>query len=134
MLNPSTADERRDDPTIRRCTGFARSLGYGGIHVVNLFAFRARHPRQLFKAADPVGPANDKFIARAARSAGRVVAAWGCHGAHRERDRIVTSLLVRMAASVVCLGRTLGGQPRHPLYISGASVLVPFATEKPAND
>jgi hypothetical protein len=67
LLNPSTADDRRDDPTIRRCLGFARSLGYGGIHVVNLFAFRATCPRQLRAADDPVGPDNDGFILRAAQ-------------------------------------------------------------------
>jgi hypothetical protein len=126
LLNPSTADDRQDDPTIRRCMSFARSLGYGGIHVVNLFAFRATRPRQLRAADDPVGPANDRFIVRAARRADRVIAAWGCHGAYQGRDREVMALLAQTGAPVACLGMTRDGWPRHPLYLPGDAVPVPF--------
>src|SRR4028119_2392792 len=62
LLNPSTADARRDDPTIRRCANFARTWGFGGLEVVNLFAFRATHPTDLKCAADPVGPQNDVHL------------------------------------------------------------------------
>src|SRR5262249_29332663 len=125
MLNPSTADDCRDDPTIRRCMGFARSLGYGGIHVLNLFAFRATWPEQLQEVNDPVGPENDGFILQAAREADRVMAAWGCHGAYQGRDREVMALLARIGVPVMCLGRTKSGRPWHPLYVRGDTVPVP---------
>ena len=75
MLNPSTADAMHDDPTIRRCVGFARAWGFGGVDVVNLFALRATDTRALRKAADPIGPANDRHLRRAVRSAGLIVLA-----------------------------------------------------------
>jgi len=116
MLNPSTADAARDDPTIRRCMGFARRWGFGVLHVVNLFAFRTSHVRQLRPAADPIGPGNDRSIVRALRCADAVLAAWGRHGRWRGRDEAV---LARLAgrAGVYCLGLTTSGDPRHPLYV-----------------
>jgi hypothetical protein len=115
MLNPSTADARRDDPTIRRCIGFARDWGYGGIEVVNIFALRATDPRALRSAHDPVGPRNDAFMLRAARRS-PVVIAWGVHGALR--DRGATALrLFGPRTRVLALGRTRSGAPRHPLYL-----------------
>lgn len=81
LLNPSTADGRRDDPTIRRCIGFAREWGFGGLEVVNLFACRSTHPGGLRSAQDPVGPENDRFLAAAWDRADRVIVAWGNHGA-----------------------------------------------------
>ena len=80
LLNPSTADARQDDPTIRRCVGFAKGWGYDGIQVVNLFAYRATDPRELKAVVDPVGPRNDEFIERAARGHEMVVVAWGANG------------------------------------------------------
>lgn len=119
MLNPSTADARRDDPTIRRCSGFARAWGFGGVEVVNLFAWRATDPRELRRAADPVGPENDRVIAAAAARNHAVIAAWGNHGALGERDRQVAALLARFRPR--CLGApTARGAPRHPLYVRAA--------------
>jgi len=114
MLNPSTADAQRDDPTIRRCIGFARAWGFGGVEVVNLFAWRATDPRELRRAADPIGPANDRAITLAAARSHAILAAWGVHGALLDRDRQVTALLA--GSRVRCLAHTGNGAPRHPLY------------------
>lgn len=124
MLNPSTADEEKDDPTVRRCIMRAQALGYDGIEVCNLFAFRATDPRQMMASQiDPVGPKNDVYIRAAARTAKLIIVAWGAHGSYLSRDRAVLALLPR---PVYCLGRTAGGLPKHPLYISNAQKLVEF--------
>ncbi|TMC73897.1 MAG: DUF1643 domain-containing protein [Chloroflexi bacterium] len=117
MLNPSTADARHDDPTIRRCLGFARRWGYGGIEVVNLFAYRATDPRALRTVRDPVGRANRGHIQSALRRATLVIVAWGA--------RADGSLLAELAEAR-CLGLTRAGQPRHPLYLRGDVRPVPF--------
>lgn len=112
-LNPSTADETLDDPTIRRCVGFAKDWGYSGLCMTNLFAFRATDPAKMLAAPDPVGPDNDKVLQELAQNAGVVVAAWGTHGAHLKRDAHVRSLLPRLH----CLWLTKAGFPGHPLYL-----------------
>lgn len=124
MLNPSTADAERDDPTIRRCAGFARAWGFGGMTVVNLFALRATDPARLHRARDPVGRDNDRHIAAAAAGGDLVVVAWGVHGGLRERDRAVLDLLA--ASRPRCLGLTRGGHPRHPLYLPARTRCRPF--------
>ena len=126
MLNPSTADATRDDPTVRRCVGFARAWGCGGLRVANLFAFRSASPGALHDAADPVGPDNDRHLREAAAGAKVVVAAWGVMGALRDREGIVGDLLREAGVSVRCLGTTKGGHPRHPLYVPAAQPLVPL--------
>ena len=115
MLNPSTADGHRDDPTIRRCVGFARREGFTGIHVVNLFALRATNPKELKAAHDPVGSGNDCVILDAVRSSEFTVAAWGRHGPLSGRDKAVLELLE--GYPIWCLGTTKKGQPRHPLPV-----------------
>ena len=124
-LNPSTADETEDDPTIRRCIGFARAWGCGGIRMVNVFAFRATKPKELAKAEDPIGPDNDYWlgvIADVARTKeAPVVAAWGAH--RIGTDRIKTIRFIFKRNIVVCLGRTKDGSPRHPLYVAGGTRL-----------
>ena len=92
-LNPSTADETQDDPTIRRCIAFAKAWGYGGLSMTNLFAFRATDPKKMKAVADPIGPENDAHLLRLARDAGVIVAAWGANGTHRGRDADVRELL-----------------------------------------
>ena len=114
-LNPSTADETLDDPTIRRCSGFAKSWGYGALCMTNLFAFRATNPRTMMGHTKPVGEENDKWIVRCAREAGIVVAAWGTRGQFMARDKEVGGLLDELH----CLGKTKDGSPRHPLYVRG---------------
>lgn len=119
MLNPSTADATEDDPTIRRCIGFAKREGMPAIEVVNLFAYRATDPADLAKAADPVGPENTRHILEAAIAAGRVVAAWGKSVPSRLRARPAQILaLLSNRASVYAIGKA--GEPpaaRHPLYL-----------------
>lgn len=117
MLNPNRADGRVDDPTIRRCIGFARDWGFGALGVANLFGLRAREPAMLRRAGDPVGPDNDRHVARVARRAQLVIAAWGNDGALLDRDRAVLAMLAARAIPVHCLGTTGRGCPRHPLYL-----------------
>lgn len=131
MLNPSTADAEVDDPTIRRCIGFARREGYDALHVLNLYAYRATKPADCFGASDPVGPENDGYLGReftAAVGAGfPVVVAWG---ANARSDRVAAVLrLAPHALTLRCLGMTKGGHPRHPLYVHGDQPLVPFTQE-----
>lgn len=137
MLNPSTADHREDDPTIRRCIGFARQWGYGSLGVVNLFAYRTPSPVALARAVDPVGPDNDRHLRAVCGRARDVVVAWGVHGRLHGRDRAVVALLARRGrrdrgdrgqrAPLLCLGTTRGGHPRHPLYLARDTRLRPFA-------
>ena len=92
-LNPSTADEVNDDPTLVRCTNYARSWEYGGVYMANLFAYRATKPTVLLNAKDPVGAENDKWLCKLANDAGLVVAAWGNLGTHLDRAQEVVCLL-----------------------------------------
>ncbi len=114
-LNPSTADAELDDPTIRRCIGFAKAWGFGGLYMGNLFAFRSTDPKGLLTASDPVGPDNDAVLLQLAQAAGLVVAAWGNHGAWMDRAGQVKSLFGPL--SILKLNRS--GQPAHPLYLKG---------------
>jgi hypothetical protein len=127
MLNPSTADATKNDPTITRCVDFARRWGFGGLTVTNLFALRSTDPKKLRKAADPVGPLNDEFLLRWALSADRVVCAWGAHLWALRRGKEVLARL--RAAGVVphLIGfPTKGGHPPHPLYLPGYARLQPM--------
>jgi len=118
MLNPSTADAHTDDPTIRRCVGFARRWGAGGIRVTNLFAYRATDPSVLKTAPDPAGEHCNDHIIIASSLALRVVVAWGRHGAYRQRGEEVLDLLSREAGyDCFCLGVNADGSPKHPLYV-----------------
>jgi hypothetical protein len=129
MLNPSTADATVDDPTLRRCIGFARREGCGAVRTVNLFAWRATAPRDLIAARDAgeniVGPRATALIRRAmAECDGPVIAAWGAHGAAAERGDAVLRLSRR---PLHCLGVTGKGHPRHPLYVRADAPLLPFS-------
>lgn len=129
MLNPSTADARVDDPTIRRCVGFARAWGYGGIVVHNLFALRATDPRELAAHPDPIGPDNDRQlrgVGEGAMHCDLTVCAWGAHRMAARRGPDVLALLWAAGETPHHLGLTASGAPRHPLYLPGASVPVPF--------
>lgn len=114
-LNPSTADETMDDPTIRRCIGFAQSWGFGGINMLNLFAYRATDPKILKKVDDPIGDRNDRYLSMYCDAAGLNIACWGTRGAFMDRGKKVIELLGR--GSLSCFGFTNGGQPKHPLYL-----------------
>ncbi len=117
MLNPSTATEYQNDPTVERCERRARTLGYGAFRVANIFAYRATDPKVMRAIADPVGPANDEAIANGAVWADRIICAWGSHGAHLTRGAAVETLLRGIAKPLWHLGLTQAGQPKHPLYI-----------------
>lgn len=122
MLNPSTADATQDDPTIRRCVSFARREGCGSLTVVNLFAFRATSPADMKSASDPIGPKNDEHLINVITGAtGPVIAAWGAHGSFLGRDHIVRGLT---NISMLCLGFTKDGSPRHPLYVNREAPLL----------
>jgi len=125
MLNPSTADADRDDPTIRRCVGFARSWGMGGLRVVNLYPFRATKPADLWKADVPEGYGNLNCIERMIDTAGISVAAWGAHGPEK-KTREVRNLFYDLGVPLYALGLTNNGAPRHPLYIAAAAIPIVF--------
>ena len=122
MLNPSTATEVQNDPTVERCERRARALGYGAFRVCNIFAYRATDPRVMRAQPEPVGAANDAAIAEGADWADCVLCAWGSHGAHLERGPAVERLLRGCGRPLVHLGLTKGGHPRHPLYVAYATV------------
>lgn len=133
MLNPSTADHRKDDPTIRRVIGFAKRDGYGGIIVLNAYAFRATKPRDMFAAADPDGPLNRAAKQQAAGIArdtaeGRDPVALMAHGAHGgEGGRRTFDILHQAGCDIRALGVTKDGSPRHPLYVHGEAPMWPWA-------
>ncbi|WOB42127.1 DUF1643 domain-containing protein [Thermoleptolyngbya oregonensis NK1-22] len=125
MLNPSTADAERNDPTIRRCIGLAKAWGYGGLEVVNLFAYRATRPQDLKRVDDPIGEAGDRPLIAAAEQAAQIILAWGNGGALYQRDRAVLALL--SGYPLHCLGLTQQQQPRHPLYVPSGTVPIRYS-------
>ncbi|KKM82312.1 hypothetical protein LCGC14_1320870 [marine sediment metagenome] len=118
LLNPSTADAIVDDATVRRCIAFALAWGYGGLYIVNLFAFRSTDPRELLRVRDPIGAQNDHALSSYAEFSSLHVAAWGTHGALKERGRAVRDTLSALGYQLYHLGLTQGGHPRHPLYLA----------------
>jgi len=118
MLNPSTATEVQNDPTVERCERRARALGFGAFRVTNIFAFRATDPRVMRAAGDPVGPANDAAIADSAPWADQIICAWGTHGEHQNRGPTVEALLRATGQPLWHLGLSKAGHPKHPLYIA----------------
>jgi hypothetical protein len=133
MLNPSTADATNDDPTTRRCIGFARHWGCGKFIVLNLFAVRATAPSDMKSAKDPVGPENKQWFDQTLRgsSNGPAICAWGVHGAHMDQDLTVLEWLAS-SCKLKALGITRDGHPRHPLYVPYAADLVPFTGRESA--
>lgn len=125
MLNPSTADAVKDDPTIRRCIGFATRGDFGGIVVVNLYAWRTPDPDELHRVVDPVGPQNVEAVRTAIRNCDLVVAAWGA-SLLPKRPTPIFEVLDTCAKPVTCLGYTKSGAPRHPLYVHGDTKLEPW--------
>jgi len=129
LLNPSTADETREDATVRRCIGFAQNLGCGALEVVNLYAYVATDPAELRRAGYPVGRYNDRHIEAAATECERVVLAWGVHAAKLDRPGEVLGLLRRMGVEPHCLRLTASGHPEHPLRLPLGRGLVRFGGE-----
>lgn len=127
-LNPSTAGETTNDPTVRRCIGFAQAWGFDGMVMLNAFAFRATDPKVMKLASDPVGMANDDAIRLAARSLFQIVCCWGNHGKHQVRGQAVLQLLKGLCYPVH-LGLTQHGEPKHPLYLRSATKRQPLELE-----
>jgi len=111
-LNPSTADENTDDPTLTRCINYAKTWGFGGVCMANLFAFRATEPAVMKAEKDPVGAKNNEWLKKLARDAGLVIAAWGNDGPYLMRSQQVRELL----PNIHCLKMNTSGEPAHPLY------------------
>lgn len=120
MLNPSTATEVQNDPTVERCERRARALGYGAFRVTNIFAWRDTDPKAMRRAEEPVGDANDAAILEAANWADATICAWGTHGAHLNRGPAVEALLRDAGGPIFHLGLSKAGHPKHPLYIGYA--------------
>lgn len=130
MLNPSVADADADDPTIRKCIGFAKRAGCGGINVVNLFAFRATDPADLRKAGYPVGPDNDTHVARSMDASYLAVCAWGANARNLARPAQVLEMLRKRSVHLVALRLLAGNVPAHPLMLPYTCELQPM----PHND
>jgi hypothetical protein len=129
MLNPSTADAAEDDPTIRRCIGFAKREGCGGISVRNVFALRATDPSELAKYPDPVGPDNWDYLinARQVSLLTILIAGWGAlRPEKRLRSGYTNAISAVMGQGAHCFGVTKKGHPRHPLYLKANAPMIPF--------
>lgn len=121
-LNPSTATEMQNDPTVTRMISFAKNWGFGGIIVGNAFSFRATFPEDLRKHSEPIGKDNDRLLKEKVREVEKVVACWGNHGNFLGRS----VNLKKLFSKAECFGLTKSGEPKHPLYLSGKSELMKF--------
>ena len=126
-LNPSTADHEQNDPTIRRCIGFARNWGYDGVLVGNLFAYRATRPEDLRKASKPVGPDNQEWLLKLAAAAELVIACWGNEGSYLNQDQSIQPLF----HEIHCLKVNSTGTPAHPLYLKKFLRPIPYQFKTP---
>ena len=132
LLNPSTADERKDDPTVARCRRFAVAWGFGDVVVLNAFAYRATDPKDMKAQTDPTGPENDATILETINwvieNGGQVVCGWGNHGSHLQRSTHLRSLFedYKTTGKVLAFPFTKSGEPGHPLYLKNTVQLVKF--------
>lgn len=132
-LNPSTADEVRNDPTVTRCIAFATAWGYDVMCMTNLFGLRSTHPMVMKAHPDPIGAENNFHLLTTCREAGLVVACWGNHGKHLGRNEEVLKMLEEgcFDVQVQCLGLTGKGHPKHPLYLKKTVLPVPLPPSEP---
>lgn len=126
-LNPSTADETKDDPTIRKCIGFAKRWGFGALCMTNLFAFRATKPQDMKRTDNPCGKGNQHHLLHNAAFAGIIIAAWGKNGCYRQQDLTVMQWLESLGVRLHCLRQNLDGSPEHPLYIPYETTPKPYS-------
>lgn len=117
MLNPSTADETKNDPTVARCQKRAQAWGFDGLFVANIFAYRSTAPAALYSLKDPVGPANDRYILNIASMSGQIICGWGKHGDLHSRGRQVCQNLRKAGYLPYALAINKDGSPKHPLYV-----------------
>lgn len=125
MLNPSTADAEKNDPSIRRCLGFATREGFDGIVVGNVYAYRATKPSELKAAGWDTGPENDEYLTRMRMECDAIVCAWGTNPRLHDESHTIL-MLTGWRAKLWCLGKTKDGFPRHPLYVRGDQPLERF--------
>ena len=130
MLNPSTADETVDDPTIRRCIRFAKQFGATELDIVNLFAYRSTNPKNLYHIANPIGKENDTYIIKSLETSFIVILGWGNHGKLLNRSKeVISNLLKPYNDKVFALKILKNGEPGHPLYIPYSAKLQNIFTE-----
>jgi len=124
-LNPSTATEAEDDPTVRRCINYAKSWGFDGMFMLNAYAYRATDPKEMKKQQDPIGDTNDEAILVGSVIADAVVCCWGANCQPSRQEDILMAL---DAAGVVpsCLAMTKKGYPKHPLYLKADLKPIPI--------
>ncbi len=120
-LNPSTANEDSDDPTIRRVKKFASDWGYGGVYMTNLFAFVTAYPEELKKCKDPLG-SNDEWLEKISKKCKKIIFAWGNFKEAEQRGKQVSEKF----PNALCLARNKNGSPKHPLYIKADTISIPF--------
>lgn len=127
-LNPSTADENRLDPTLRRIYDYSETWGYTGFVMTNLFAFRATIPRVMLLNPEPVGPDNDRHILEIADEVDKIMCVWGTDGVHRNRSQEVVDMLTDAGhfSKLHALAMTKGGEPGHPLYLRKNALPFPY--------
>jgi len=113
-LNPSTADEVKDDRTIMKCLQYSKKWGYGGFHMVNLFAYRSKNPKDLLTVNDPIGEDNNFHLKEIFGKVGKVVCCWGNYGKYKDRNIEV----LKMIDEPYCLRINKSGEPSHPLYLT----------------
>ncbi len=123
-LNPSTADEEKNDPTLNRVVDFGKRWGFGAVCMTNVFAYRDTLPENMKRAADPIGPGNDRWLLETAAGAGMILAAWGAHAKHLGRADAVVKLLSQF--KIHCLRKNKDGSPQHPLYIPADTQPISF--------
>ena len=123
MLNPSTADARQDDATIRSCVRLASGLGYGSIDGVNVFGYRATDPKELAAVSDPIGPRNEAVVIAAIGRCDVVICAWGTHPMAASKTNFLLGHIRSRRPAAYCLGKTKHGAPRHPLYVKSGTQL-----------
>ena len=126
MLNPSTADGYKDDPTVKKCCDYAKAWEYGGIDIVNLYAFRATDPKQLATISDPIGPENESYLRQAIMENRITILAWGRHGLERSRW-FFENVLMRYKFFYLKINQD--GTPSHPLYLKKNLLATPWASE-----
>lgn len=112
-LNPSTADETTNDPTVTRCINFAKDWGFGGMFMLNIFAYRATDPDEMKAVVSPIGKENDDVLIQYDKEAALTIACWGNHGSHMGRGKEVLGMISRL----YCLGWNKTLAPKHPLYL-----------------
>jgi hypothetical protein len=127
MLNPSTATDTINDPTVERCQRRAQAMGFGRLEVANIFALRSTNPKALYLVDDPIGADNDEAIVSAARNCTLVVCAWGTHSKLNGRGEQVLNLLKSAGVTPSCLGINADKSPKHPLYVGYDVLPTPMA-------